>query len=97
MIYIEKNDKPNIIEKILNLIKVQDSTIILPISKETTEKQIEKIAKKTVKIIGQSSYLGRSDSLRIFKLYLPIDLFNRIKLMSKFYGVSISKMMTQLL
>ena len=26
MIYIEKNDKPNIIEKILNLIKVQDST-----------------------------------------------------------------------
>ena len=35
--------------------------------------------------------------MRIFKLYLPIDLFNRIKLMSKFYGVSISKMMTQLL
>ena len=43
------------------------------------------------------SYLGRSDSLRIFKLYLPIDLFNRIKLMSKFYRVSISKMMTELL
>ena len=35
--------------------------------------------------------------MRIFKLYLPIELFNRIKLMSKFYGVSISKMMTQLL
>ena len=35
--------------------------------------------------------------MRIFKLYLPIDLFNRIKLMSKFYGISISKMMTQLL
>ena len=35
--------------------------------------------------------------MRIFKLYLPIDLFNRIKLMSKFYGASISKMMTQLL
>ena len=35
--------------------------------------------------------------MRIFKLYLPIDLFNRINLMSKFYGVSISKMMTQLL
>lgn len=52
---------------------------------------------KTLKIIGQLSYLGRSDSLRIFKLYLPIDLFNRIKLMSKFYGVSISKMMTELL
>ena len=35
--------------------------------------------------------------MRIFKLYLPIDLFNRIKLMSKFYGISISKMMTKLL
>lgn len=52
---------------------------------------------KIVKIIGQSSYLGRRNSLRIFKLYLPIDLFNRIKLMSKFYRVSISKMMTELL
>ena len=52
---------------------------------------------KTVKTIGQSSYLERRNSLRIFKLYLPIDLFNRIKLMSKFYRVSISKMMTELL
>ena len=52
---------------------------------------------KNSKIIGQSSYLGRRNSLRIFKLYLPIDLFNRIKLMSKFYRVSISKMMTELL
>ena len=42
MIYIEKNDKPNIIEKMLNLIKVQDSTIILPINEKTKEKQIEK-------------------------------------------------------
>ena len=35
--------------------------------------------------------------MRRFDFWLPIDLFNRIKLMSKFYGVSISKMMTQLL
>ena len=35
--------------------------------------------------------------MRIFKLYLPIDLFNRIKLMAKYYKVSISKTMTQLL
>ena len=35
--------------------------------------------------------------MRIFKLYLPIDLFNRIKLMSKYYRISISKMMTELL
>ena len=52
---------------------------------------------KTVKTIGQSSYLERRNNLRIFKLYLPIDLFDRIKLMSKFYRVSISKMMTELL
>lgn len=55
MIYIEKNDKPNIIEKRLNLIKVQDSTIILPINEKTKEKQIEKIAKKTIKVIGKIS------------------------------------------
>ena len=35
--------------------------------------------------------------MRIFKLYLPIELFDRIKLMSDFYQISISKMMTQLL
>ena len=55
MIYIEKNAKPNIIEKMLNLIKVQDSTIILPINEKTKEKQIEKIAKKTIKVIGKIS------------------------------------------
>lgn len=33
----------------------------------------------------------------IFKLYLSVDLFNRIKLMSKYYGISISRMMTELL
>lgn len=35
--------------------------------------------------------------MRIFKLYLPIELFDRIKLMADFYQISISKMMTQLL
>lgn len=35
--------------------------------------------------------------MKIFKLYLPLDLFNRIKLMAKYYRVSISKAMTQLL
>ena len=35
--------------------------------------------------------------MRIFKLYLSIDLFDRIKLMSKFYRVSIAKMMKELL
>ena len=35
--------------------------------------------------------------LRIFKLYLPFELFDRIKLMAKFYKLSISKMMEELL
>ncbi|MBQ6324259.1 MAG: hypothetical protein IJI22_05465 [Bacilli bacterium] len=35
--------------------------------------------------------------MRIFKLYLPLELFNRIKLMADYYRVSISKTMTQLL
>ncbi len=35
--------------------------------------------------------------MKIFKLYLPIELFDRIKLMADFYQISISKMMTQLL
>lgn len=29
--------------------------------------------------------------MRIFKLYLPFELFDRIKLMAKFYNLSISK------
>ena len=35
--------------------------------------------------------------MRIFKLYLPIELVDRIKLMADFYQISISKMMTQLM
>ncbi len=35
--------------------------------------------------------------MRRFDFWLPIDLFNRISLMAKFYKVNISKMMIQLL
>lgn len=55
MLYIEKNDKPNLIEKKLNLIKINNNMIILPITKKTKEKEIEKIAKKTNKIIKKYS------------------------------------------
>ena len=55
MFYIEKNDKPNFIEKKLNIIKVIDNTIILPISEDKKEKQIEKISVKTKKIIEKYS------------------------------------------
>lgn len=55
MFYIEKNDKPNWLEKKLNRLKVLDNTIILPISEETKEKQIEKTAIKTKKVIEKHS------------------------------------------
>lgn len=32
-----------------------------------------------------------------FNFYLPIELYDRIKLMAKFYGISTTKMMIQLL
>ena len=51
MVYIEKNDKPNFIEKILNLIRVKENTIILPINEKMTENKIEKLAMKTYKKI----------------------------------------------
>lgn len=35
--------------------------------------------------------------MRRFDFWLPIDLFNRIKLMAKFYNLDISKMMIKLL
>lgn len=55
MFYIEKNDKPNWLEKKLNLIRIQDNTIILPITKETGNKKIEKLAQKTRKVIQKYS------------------------------------------
>ena len=55
MFYIEKNDKPNRLVRILNLIKVEDNTIIVPICEKTTSKQIEKLAQKTNKIINKLS------------------------------------------
>ena len=55
MFYIEKNDKPSWLEKKLNIMKVIDNTIILQISENIKEKQIEKIAIKTKKIIEKYS------------------------------------------
>ena len=55
MFYIEKNDKPNRLVRILKLIKVENNTIIVPICEKTTSKQIEKLAQKTNKIINKLS------------------------------------------
>lgn len=35
--------------------------------------------------------------MRRFNLYLPEDLFERIKLLAKFYNISITKLMVELL
>ena len=55
MFYIEKNDKPNRLVRILKLIKVENNTITVPICEKTTSKQIEKLAQKTNKIINKLS------------------------------------------
>lgn len=55
MFYIEKNDKPNWLERKLNIIRIKENTIMLPIDKDTKEKQIEKISIKTNKIIQKYS------------------------------------------
>lgn len=55
MFYIQKNDKPNIIEKTFNIIKMQENKLFLPITDKTTEKQNEKLAQKTNKIISKYS------------------------------------------
>lgn len=55
MFYVEKNDKPNWIEKKLNIVKAIDNTISVPITEDTKEKQIEKIAVRTSKKISKLS------------------------------------------
>ncbi len=55
MFYIQKNDKPNCIEKTFNIIKMQENKLFLTITAKTSEKQIEKLAQKTKKIISKYS------------------------------------------
>lgn len=55
MFCIEKNDKPNWLQKRFNLIKMKDNTIILPITEGLNEEKIEKLALKTKKIIKKNS------------------------------------------
>jgi hypothetical protein len=55
MFCIEKNDKPNIIERKFNLIKIQDNILNVPIIGESTDRQRERLAQKTRKIIEKNS------------------------------------------
>ena len=56
MYYIQESDKPCKILKFFNSIRLKDNEIILPIQKEElTDKQAEKLATKTYKIIKTSN------------------------------------------
>lgn len=56
MFYIQENDKPNVIEKILNRIVIEGNKIIIPIKQQgMSKKRQEKIAQKTMKILKRSS------------------------------------------
>lgn len=55
MVYIEKNDKPNFIESMFNLIKVKENIITIPINEKITDKKLEKLALKTYKKITKIS------------------------------------------
>lgn len=55
MFYIEENDKPTFLERILTKIKIENNRIIIPIEKELTEKKQEKLAHKTIKLLNKSS------------------------------------------
>ena len=92
MFYIEKNDKPNWLIKKANIIKVEDNTIILPIYEKIKPKGIEKLAKKTNKIIRKNSNSVKavvSKEIQKEKQYIneykiETEKINNIKLKKKF-------------
>ena len=55
MFYIQENDKPTIVEKIIRKINVERNKIIIPINETTNEKVQEKLARKTIKLIKKSN------------------------------------------
>lgn len=55
MFYIEKNDKPTWIEKIIPIIKVENNTIKLPYKENINQNKIEKLAQKTKKVLEKNS------------------------------------------
>lgn len=57
MYYIEETDKPNFIHKKLNILKLEDNKIILPIEgkENLSDKQAEKLGQKTKKILEKTN------------------------------------------
>lgn len=84
MLFIEKKENPNIIERKFKIITVQNNYIRLPIIGSTNDKQIEKIAQKTVKIINKKSNSKKVIlSKEMLKEQIYINYLNT-------YGVEIS-------
>ena len=55
MFYIQENDKPNTMERLFDLVKVERNKIIVPLRQENlTLKKQEKLANKTIKILNKS-------------------------------------------
>ena len=55
MFYIQENDKPNTMERLFDLVKVERNKIIVPLRQENlTLKKQEKLANKTIKILNRS-------------------------------------------
>lgn len=54
MYYIQENDKPRLIERLFDIVKVEGNKIIIPAEKRQLEK-IDKYAKKTIKLLDKSN------------------------------------------
>lgn len=84
MLFIEKKENPNIIERKFKIITVQNNYIRLPIIGSTNDNQKEKIAQKTVKIINKKSNSKKVIlSKEMLKEQIYINYLNT-------YGVEIS-------
>ena len=57
MYYIYENDKPKFLEQKFNIIKIKGNKIILP-NGNKTDKQLEKLAQKTIKIMKNVIIFG---------------------------------------
>ena len=55
MFYIEKNDKPTLIESLFFIIKIENNIIKLPYKENIKQNKIEKLAQKTKKVLEKNS------------------------------------------
>lgn len=54
MYYIEESSNPNFIDKTFKIIKIQDNKVIIPFEENSKNNNLEKLAKKTDKILKKS-------------------------------------------